>query len=866
MLRLSRMLLLAGVCCTICAFTSPAHAQGAGTTDGRDIIVGDLYDVASWGVSGTIAAFSVGTISCNIGDVAVPWVASTNEHPVIGQNMFRLKDGVMEQIGQSWLKHGFTALTGTTCSAGLGGCTGPGGSQLSPGCSDPYSAGLNGSQSNLGPRSPVNAATGYFPYPFSAPSPEPVIGRRLQVIVDDLLPALNPGAEYFVTGRYVSSADSEDENDNNNVSYRRINVAGTSPYTISLIDSTQRQLTAIDAWQDSHADVEIDVIDISGDGRIVLGTRVIDLGGNQYQYEYAIYNMTSDASVGSFTVQTPPGTSFLSTGFHAVFSHSGEPYSNTPWTITPGSTSIVWSTQTFSSNPNANALRWDNMYNFRFVTDQPPVVGNATIGLFKSPGQFTVQTLVPDNGTISNFSCAVNAQGVQLDWLNGTAFTTIELRRNGSSIATLAGTAQSYLDTSATAGFNQYEVIGFVGAVAAPAAVCALDVPQPLVVAFTGAIPKLISDQGETLAVTITQFNGGVYASGSAQLHVDSGAGFVSTPLIESPPLAFTVNLPALACGTSIAFYVSANSTLGETFTAPDGAPTVVHEAVVASAIVTEFADTMETDTGWIVGTPSDTATTSGIWVREDPNGSAAQPEDDSSDDGAFAWFTGQGAPGAALGAADVDGGSTTLTSPAINLAGSDSAVISYRRWFSNDTGAAPGLDIFEVEVSADGTNWVNVETVGPTGAEASGDWYSHEFRVADFVTPSAAVRVRFRASDTGAASIVEAAIDFFEVRDFVCGPLGESFMRGDCNGSGLLDISDASFLLSQLFVPGSPSGPCQDACDVNDDSLVNIADAVYTLIYLFQFGANPLPPFPDCAIDPTFDGVSCDSVPPNCP
>lgn len=161
MSRVSRFLFVSSVLCALCVGTKALHAQGAGTTDGRDIIVGDLYDLATWGVSSGIVAYSVGTISCNIGDVAVPWVASTNQHPVIGQNMFRLKGGVLEQIGQSWLKHGFAALTGSTC----GTCMGPGGAQLSPGCSDPYSAGLNGSQSNLGPRSQINAATGVFPYP-----------------------------------------------------------------------------------------------------------------------------------------------------------------------------------------------------------------------------------------------------------------------------------------------------------------------------------------------------------------------------------------------------------------------------------------------------------------------------------------------------------------------------------------------------------------------------------------------------------------------------------------------------------------------------------------------------------------------------
>ena len=73
---------------------------------GVDVIVGDLNGVANWGSVGDIAAFSVGTTSCNVGDEQLLWEAPNSNHPVIGQNMYHLKDGRFEQVGMSWLKHG----------------------------------------------------------------------------------------------------------------------------------------------------------------------------------------------------------------------------------------------------------------------------------------------------------------------------------------------------------------------------------------------------------------------------------------------------------------------------------------------------------------------------------------------------------------------------------------------------------------------------------------------------------------------------------------------------------------------------------------------------------------------------------------
>ncbi len=379
--------------------------------NGPDVIVGDLHETGSYGSSNGISAFSVGTISCNIGDVWLNWIAETNEHPVIGQNMYRLKDGRLEQIGMSWLKHGFFALSGTLCS-GAGGCSGdPSGDHLGVGCSDPYSASLNGSQSNLGPRSQVNPHTGFYPYPFSAPAAPPTIGRRLQVKHEDLEPSLNPGALYFVEGQYIAADDAAAGNGNNNASYRRVNVNGSGgSFTLSLQGTTQRMKSGIRAWRDHVPDVVETEVKVSGEGFLILAARAIDLGAGMWRYEYALQNLNSDRAAGSFAVPFFEGACVANEGFHDVDAHSGEPYSTTDWTVSTTNKLIAWLTDSHAVNPNANALRWGTMYNFWFETNAAPTAtASVEIGLFKPgfPASIEVVTLGP---TTTPSDC--NANGV----------------------------------------------------------------------------------------------------------------------------------------------------------------------------------------------------------------------------------------------------------------------------------------------------------------------------------------------------------------------------------------------------------------------------------------------------------------------
>lgn len=411
---------------SILAPEARAHAMSpdcvARPGDVPDVIVGDLPNRTRWGVVGGvngITGFSVGTTSCNVGSCFLNWVTSggnANDHPAIGQTMYRLKGGRFEQIGQSWLKHGFTALQGTVCST----CARPSGSgsYLGVVCSDPYDSSLNGSQARLGPKSQVNPATGDFPVNTNSTTGD-AIYKRLQVHNADLDPGQNAGASYYVEGQYVTWDDAVVGNNKNNASWRHVNVtgaAGSGVYDFNLDGSTHRQENAIAAWKAADPNVVLSDASIPGDGIIMVGAKVTQLSPTSWHYEYAIYNFTSDRGIGRVTIPVPDPTAVSNIGFHDVDYHSGELYVGTDWPGVALPTAVQWECETQAANVNANALRWGTLYNYRFDSSAAPTTGTMTLGVWKSGAvtQVTSTTFVPtlcDNDGIcdSGETCATCA-------------------------------------------------------------------------------------------------------------------------------------------------------------------------------------------------------------------------------------------------------------------------------------------------------------------------------------------------------------------------------------------------------------------------------------------------------------------------
>ena len=291
------------------------------------------------------------------------------------------------------------------------------------------------------------------------------------------------------------------------------------------------------------------------------------------------------------------------------------------------------------------------------------------------------------------------------------------------------------------------------------------------------------------MTLQLQEANAGDFVPGTAKLHYDVGAGFVTLDLADLGGGQYRADFPALPCDQLVRWYVSARSTNGIVWTSPSAGPRFTYLSTVATTGTELAYDDAEVLSGWSLSDPGDDAT-AGYWVQGDPNGTPAQPEHDHTPGAAHnCFYTGQAAPGFHLSAADVDGGRASLTTPALDLSAANDPIVSYWRWYSNDQvdlGYEANADTFLVEVSADGgQQWTTVETIGPTGVETSGGWYYHQFRLADFVAPSADVRVRFVASDYAGDSIIEAAVDDFRVLDTTCVPGPQTYCSAKANSLG---------------------------------------------------------------------------------
>jgi hypothetical protein len=171
----------------------------------------------------------------------------------------------------------------------------------------------------------------------------------------------------------------------------------------------------------------------------------------------------------------------------------------------------------------------------------------------------------------------------------------------------------------------------------------------------------------------------------------------------------------------------------------------------------TVYSDNFETATGWTTNpNGTDTATT-GAWERGNPGGttSSGVKQVDTTPSGSNALVTGAAA-GTSAGDFDLDGGTSSVRSPAVTLPSTGTLTLSYRWYLAHGTNAS-SADFFRVSIVHNGGTTVLFTQAG-AASNRNGAYALGSVNVSAYAGQS--VRIVFEAADASGASLVEASVD----------------------------------------------------------------------------------------------------------
>ncbi|HEV2086671.1 MAG TPA: M14 family zinc carboxypeptidase [Cryptosporangiaceae bacterium] len=174
----------------------------------------------------------------------------------------------------------------------------------------------------------------------------------------------------------------------------------------------------------------------------------------------------------------------------------------------------------------------------------------------------------------------------------------------------------------------------------------------------------------------------------------------------------------------------------------------------------TLFADDFETAKGWTVNPGGTDTATTGQWVRgnPEPTSSSGAKQLGTTVSGSNDLVTGPLA-GTSAGSYDVDGGTTSIQSPAITLTGGTSYQLRLSYYLAHGNNSSSS-DFLRVRVIGSTTSTV-LDKRG-SGVDVDGAWVSGSFNLSAFAGQT--VRIVIDSADASTASLVEAGVDDVKV------------------------------------------------------------------------------------------------------
>jgi carboxypeptidase T len=177
---------------------------------------------------------------------------------------------------------------------------------------------------------------------------------------------------------------------------------------------------------------------------------------------------------------------------------------------------------------------------------------------------------------------------------------------------------------------------------------------------------------------------------------------------------------------------------------------------VQLSPVTEVFSDTFETDNGWTRNPAATDTATSGAWERGDPQStsSSGMKQLGTTVSGVNDLVTGR-LSGSSSGSFDLDGGRTSMQSPAIVLPASGTLTMTFSYYLAHGSNSS-SADYLRVSIV--GTTQASVFQELGDSNDDDGVWATATVDLSAFAGQT--IRILVEAADASGASLVEAAID----------------------------------------------------------------------------------------------------------
>ena len=351
----------------------------------------------------------------NVGVADVPWFQAIapdsplGQHPFLYIRMFRMADGILEQIAESDLKHAFFSINSD--------CICQPDQILYDGCGDTYGVFTNTSRYYLAPRDELTAATGdwtslgsHFDHQdgmadddvrsHGGDDDHPDDFEHLMTAMESDLST--PGARYFYSAWYLVK---DDEDIDNNMGYREVTPTLSGGWSFPHVaGNVLENGPTLDAWVDPSAppagaastlvDECVDVTTGDCDGHLKVAAKTTLAPNGLYRYDYAVQNLDYDPQIDSFSIPLPAGVEVTNVGFGDIDDDPGN-----DWVATVTPSAITWDLPGGASS----ALDWGTLYNFRFEANADSTDVTAGLGIFETRGAsgLTATSKGPDKSTFA---------------------------------------------------------------------------------------------------------------------------------------------------------------------------------------------------------------------------------------------------------------------------------------------------------------------------------------------------------------------------------------------------------------------------------------------------------------------------------